>query len=158
MELHGERNQHHRALQHLHLLQVEDQAEQVLVELVQLLVVSRIRLVNWGLPITAPPLTHIRQNHNAVVVPVLQPLQTLQQQFPPLLKIALCEGEGLSVMRNAMQYRRNGSFFLEQVAGVPLRAEDRASRNVGVHHSKVPCLLSLIAKQTDHGGLLVFSL
>ena len=158
MELHGERNQHHRALQHLHLLQVEDQAEQVLVELVQLLVVSRIRLVNRGLPITAPPLTHIRQDHNAVVVPVLQPLQTLQQQFPPLLKIALCEGEGLSVMRNAMQYGRNGSFFLEQVAGVPLRAEDRASRNVGVHHSKVPCLLSLIVKQTDHGGLLVFSL
>ena len=158
MELHGERNQHHRALQHLHLLQVEDQAEQVLVELVQLLVVSRIRLVNRGLPITAPPLTHIRQNHNAVVVPVLQPLQTLQQQFPPLLKIALCEGEGLSVMRNAMQYGRNGSFFLEQVAGVAFRAEDRASRNVGVHHSKVPCLLSLIVKQTDHGGLLVFSL
>ena len=158
MELHGERNQHHRALQHLHLLQVEDQAEQILVELVQLLVVSRIRLVNRGLPITAPPLTHIRQNHNAVVVPVLQPLQTLQQQFPPLLKIALCEGEGLSVMRNAMQYRRNGSFFLEQVAGVPLRAEDRASRNVGVHHSKVSCVLSLIVKRTDHGGLLVFSL
>lgn len=158
MELHGERNQHHRALQHLHLLQVEDQAEQVLVELVQLLVVSRIRLVNRGLPITAPPLTHIRQDHNAVVVPVLQPLQTLQQQFLPLLKIALCEGEGLSVMRNAMQYGRNGSFFLEQVAGVPPRAEDRASRNVGVHHSKVPCLLSLIVKQTDHGGLLVFSL
>ena len=158
MELHGERNQHHRALQHLHLLQVEDQAEQILVELVQLLVVSRIRLVNRGLPITAPPLTHIRQDHNAVMVPVLQPLQTLQQQFPPLLKIALCEGEGLSVMRNAMQYGRNGSFFLEQVAGVPLRAEDRASRNVGVHHSKVSCLLSLIAKRTDHGGLLVFSL
>lgn len=158
MELHGERNQHHRALQHLHLLQVEDQAEQILVELVQLLVVSRIRLVNRGLPITAPPLTHIRQNHNAVVVPVLQPLQPLQQQFPPLLKIALCEGEGLSVMRNAMQYRRNGSFSLEQVAGVAFRAEDRASRNVGVHHSKVPCLLSLIAKRTDHGGLLVFSL
>ena len=155
MELHGERNQHHRALQHLHLLQVEDQAEQILVELVQLLVVSRIRLVNRGLPITAPPLTHIRQNHNAVVVPVLQPLQTLQQQFPPLLKIPLCEGKGLSVMRNAMQYGRNGSFFLEQVAGVPPRAEDRAS---GVHHSKVPCLLSLIAKRTDHGGLLVFSL
>lgn len=61
-------------------------------------------------------------------------------------------------MRNAMQYGRNGSFFLEQVAGVPPRAEDRASRNVGVHHSKVPCLLSLIVKQTDHGGLLVFSL
>lgn len=158
MELHGERNQHHRALQHLHLLQVEDQAEQILVELVQLLVVSRIRLVNRGLPITAPPLTHIRQNHNAVVVPVLQPLQPLQQQFLPLLKIALCEGEGLSVMRNAMQYGRNGSFFLEQVAGVPPRAEDRASRNVGVHHSKVPCMLQQIAKRTDHGGLLVFSL
>lgn len=61
-------------------------------------------------------------------------------------------------MRNAMQYGRNGSFFLEQVAGVAFRAEDRASRNVGVHHSKVPCLLSLIVKQTDHGGLLVFSL
>lgn len=59
-------------------------------------------------------------------------------------------------MRNAMQYRRNGSFFLEQVAGVPLRAEDCASRNVGVHHSKVPCVLQQIVKQTDHGGLLVF--
>ena len=158
MELHGERNQHHRALQHLHLLQVEDQAEQILVELVQLLVVSRIRLVNRGLPITAPPLTHVRQNHDAVMVPVLQPLQTLQQQFPPLLKIALCEGEGLSVMRNALKYRRNGSFFFEQVAGVSFRAKDRASRNVGVHHPKVPYVLSLIAKRTNHGGLLVLGL
>ena len=91
MELHGERNQHHRALQHLHLLQVEDQSEQILVELVQLLVVSRIRLVNRRLAVMPPPRTHIRQNHNTVVVPVSQVLQTLHQQVPPFLKIALCE-------------------------------------------------------------------
>ena len=60
MELHRERNQHDRALQQLRLLQAVDQLEQILVEFVQLLEVSRIRLVNRRLLLISLQLHYVR--------------------------------------------------------------------------------------------------
>lgn len=93
MELHRERNQHDRALQQLRLLQTVDQFEQILVELVQLLEVSRIRLVNRRLLLISLQLHYVRKNDDAVATLVSHFLQSLNQHVLSLFEIALGEGE-----------------------------------------------------------------